>query len=58
MTDTLCYFTTFVCHYDQLPLVAKRYQERIAQIASPRSAGRHRKTAGPFVVKYDNRTCG
>ena len=25
MSDTLCYFTTFVCHYDQLPLVAKRY---------------------------------
>lgn len=34
MTDTLCYFTTFVCHYDQLPLVAKRYQERLAQIAA------------------------
>lgn len=34
MTDTLCYFTTFVCHYDQLPLVAKRYQERLTQIAA------------------------
>ena len=34
MTDTLCFFTTFVCHYDQLPLVAKRYQERLAQIAA------------------------
>ena len=34
MTDTLCYFTTFVCHYDQLPLVAKRYQERLAQVAA------------------------
>ena len=34
MTDTLCYFTTFVCHYDQLLLVAKRYQERLAQIAA------------------------
>ena len=27
-------------------------------MSSPRSAGRHRKTAGPFVVKHDNRTCG
>ena len=34
MTDTLCYFTTFVCHYNQLPLVAKRYQERLTQIAA------------------------
>lgn len=34
MSDTLCYFTTFVCHYDQLPLVAKRYQERLTQIAA------------------------
>ena len=27
-------------------------------MSSPRSAGRHRKTAGPFVVKHDNQTCG
>ena len=27
MTDTLCYFTTFVCHYDQLPLAVKCYKE-------------------------------
>ena len=25
-------------------------------MSSPRSAGRHRKTAGPIIVKHDNRS--